>query len=337
MDHVVAAFLAYSMKRARETLRRTFQGSEVDLLFNVCLPIDHVENSAVRLAFEKALRISQAVEGQWGNRWSLYEVLEKSRKLYEISEGLPTPEEMKVFLVPESVGAIASYLVSLRVREGIHAVYDIGAGTTDVSIFNMCRGRNGNAIAYWYAARNLPMGTQRIERIVANHMKPSRSGRNEATSVEIADGMARMEDLPSEVREQVRTELLSIWKEARKVWREAYGHLRSESEFRGDKVHVFVCGGGAKLPFVREIFRQSWMNEGSQNWGPYPIAVLPEPDEYGQLRRIVPFERMCVAYGLTSPIPDLPTSILPSESPNHTPTIRRRTPETVYGVDAPDT
>jgi len=337
VDHIVAAFLAYTMKRARETLQRTFQGSEIDLLFNACLPIDHVENNLVRPAFERVLRVSQAVEGQWKNSWSLNDLLEKSREMYETRDGFPVSEEMKVFLVPESVGAIASYLVSLRVRDGIHAVYDIGAGTTDISIFNMCSARKTNAVTYWYAARNLPMGMQRIERIIAHQIKSSGSKRYGASGAEVAERMTRLADLGLEVKEQIREELCLIWSEAREVWRDAYGHLKRQGEWERDKVHVFLCGGGARMPFVNQIFSRSWMSDGSQNWGPYPIAVLPEPDEYGSLRRTVPFERMCVAYGLTTPKPELPVSVLPSESPNHTPSIPRRAPEPIYGVDAPDT
>lgn len=337
VDHIVVAFLAYVMNRARDALHRKFQDSNIDLWFNVCLPIDHVEDNVIRPTFEKVLRVSQAVEGQWRDGRSLNDLLVKSRELYQIGESLPAGKEIKVFLIPESVGAIASYLGSLRVRDGIHAVYDIGAGTTDLSIFNMCNARKSNAVAYWYAARNLPIGTQRIERIIAHHIKSSGSERNEASGARVAETMTRLADPSLKVKEQIREELCSIWEKSREVWSVAYGHLMRQGEWEGDRVHVFVCGGGARLPFVNEIFCQSWMNKGSQNWGPYPIGVLPEPDDYGTLRSTVPFERMCVAYGLTTPKPEMPTSVLPSASPNHTPPIRRRGTGPVYGVDAPDT
>lgn len=336
-DHIVAAFLAYSMRRARETLQRKFQNSEIDLLFNVCLPVDHVENNVVRHAFEKVLSVSQALESQWKHSLSASDLLEKCREMYETGEDLPVSEPRKAFFVPESLGAIASYLASLAVRDGIHAVYDIGAGTTDISIFNICNARKANGVAYWYAARNLPRGMQRIERIIARHIKSSGSERDGASGARVAETMTRLADLSLKVKEQIREELCSIWEEARQVWRVAYRHLMRQGEWEGDKVHVFVCGGGARLPFVKEIFCQSWMNEGAQNWGPYPIAVLPERDEYGALRKTAPFERMCVAYGLTTPIPEMPAFVLPSESPNHTPSIRCQTPGPIYGVDAPDT
>ena len=337
IDHIVVAFLAYVMNRARDALHRKFQDSNIDLLFNVCLPIDHVEDNVIRPAFEKVLRVSQAVEGQWRDGWSLNYLLEKSRELYQIGESLPAGEEIKVFLIPESVGAIATYLGSLRVRDGIHAVYDIGAGTTDLSIFNMCNVRKSTAVAYWYAARNLPMGTQRIERILAHNIKSSVSKSAGATGAEIATWMTGLADSSLELKERIRQELCLIWEEARKAWREAYGHLKTQREWERDKVHVFLCGGGARMPFVKEIFCQSWMNEGGQNWGPYPIGVLPEPDEYGTLRSAVPFERMCVAYGLTTPKLEMSEYRLPADCPNHTPDKRLKPRGPTYGSDNPDT
>ena len=116
VEPLLVAFLAYVMNQTRKTLERNLHSSDIDLLFNVCLPIDHVEDNAIRPAFERVLRVSQAVERKWKKGWSLNEMLEKSRELYQLGEGLPAKEEMKVFLVPESVGAIASYLGSLRVK-----------------------------------------------------------------------------------------------------------------------------------------------------------------------------------------------------------------------------
>ena len=131
--------------------------------------------------------------------------------------------------------------------------------------------------------------------------------------------MTALADVSEDLKERVRTELCVIWDEARKAWREAYGKLKTQREWERDKVHVFLCGGGARMPFVKEIFCQSWMNERGQNWGPYPIAMLPEPDEYGTVRGTVPFERMCVAYGLTTPKVEMADYRLPADRPDDTP------------------
>src|SRR5690606_40090411 len=40
-------------------------------------------------------------------------------------------------VVPEFVAQIAGYLRSTRVREGLHALVDIGSGTLDVATFNV--------------------------------------------------------------------------------------------------------------------------------------------------------------------------------------------------------
>ena len=45
--------------------------------------------------------------------------------------------DARVFAVPEAVAQVACYFSSLQRESGLHAIIDIGSGTTDVSIFNL--------------------------------------------------------------------------------------------------------------------------------------------------------------------------------------------------------
>jgi len=79
---------------------------------------------------------------------------------------------------------------------------------------------------------------------------------------------------------------------------------------------VFVTGGGAKLPFVEEVFSIPWWNQIKVQ---YSVNRLPILDDYQFGEGNAPFERMAVAYGLARPIPELNEYILPSAAPDHTP------------------
>jgi hypothetical protein len=85
-----------------------------------------------------------------------------------------------------------------------------------------------------------------------------------------------------------------------------------------------VTGGACTLPFVEEVFAESWMNgPGLNNWGPYPTAALPRPDNFDDDGGRIPFHRMSVAYGLAHPIPewgiDAGGYVLPDDCPDNTP------------------
>jgi hypothetical protein len=76
--------------------------------------------------------------------------------------------------------------------------------------------------------------------------------------------------------------------------------------------------------FVEEVFAESWMNgPGLNNWGPYPTAALPRPDNFDDDGGRIPFHRMSVAYGLAHPIPewgiDAGGYVLPDDCPDNTP------------------
>ena len=112
--------------------------------------------------FEKVFTWAELIEDEWDKSDKGFNPLKAARAL----ENCSINREPNVFAVPEAVASFASYLVSLRKREGLHAIIDLGEGTTDLSICNLFLD-TGKIKTYWYAARNLPKGTIRIERSLA--------------------------------------------------------------------------------------------------------------------------------------------------------------------------
>lgn len=310
-EYLTSAYLAFAMRQARLTIQREFPDYEVDLAFNICMPIDHIQNNNVRYVFEAILATAENVEAEWNDN-NLNNLLELSREKYRLSKYDPSDANTRVFAVPEAVAEIVSYLVSLQARNGLHAVIDFGAGTTDFSIFNLHNVREPDSIKYFYAARNIPRGTQRVERIIADYLL--RQGEI-FSELQVARAIENINKMPLALQQSIKQELKFLWEASHRVWGEAYSHRRRQSEWERDRVQIFVCGGGSKLPFIRDIFKKSWM----EGWGPYPIDTLPIPDDYDSLDNKVPFERLSVAYGLTQPLPTLGEFILPADSPDQTP------------------
>ena len=303
-------YLAYAMREARRRISELpeYVNSRLEFLYNVCLPMQHVESNPVLNAFRQILAKAEAVERDWpyGSRT---EWLAGNYSSYEAPPLEPEPE--RVFVIPESVAEAASYVSSLRRRPGLHALIDIGAGTTDVSFFNLADEPTGEH-CYWYSSGNLPIGGLAIERLVgmngaggltAGQISEKINGLRRGTQLDLVDGVKKI--------------LSMIHKEARPVWTEAYKHLHKEGPWH--RVEVFLTGGGAEVVGAQEAFARPWWRQLTQQYVRYPVAALPEPDDYDSLDGRGPFSRMAVAYGLTYLEPELGDYTLPADCPDQTP------------------
>lgn len=103
-------------------------------------------------------------------------------------------------------------------------------------------------------------------------------------------------------------------KEYYQTWGSAYNRLRKQTEW--EKVEIFLCGGGANLPYVENVFSQPWWQNLQVK---YLVSRLPVPDDYDPGESAAPFERMAVAYGLARPSPEFEEYVLPAEVGDHTP------------------
>ena len=207
----------------------------------------------------------------------------------------------------------------------MHAIIDLGAGTTDVSICNLFV-PSGGSISYWYAARNIPTGTIKVGRIIASYLN-EQANKRPCSCVEVSNFLdnlggyrsstTRTQEghwkLMSSIKDEI--EVIRDSEDYRKTWGSAYKrHLKKESAW--EKVEVFVSGGGANLPFIEEVFSIPWW---SQLKIKYPVSSLPAPDDFSAEDSGAPFQRMAVAYGLARPLPELEEYVLPADVPDHTP------------------
>lgn len=314
-SQVAAVFLAGVMNACAEKIRglRRFRGADLDISYNICVPIDHLENPAVQEEFERVFRWAEVIAKPWAMAPKGFDPLEASNSL-DPSDHQIGVEEQRVFAIPESVAEVASYLISLRKKDGLHAVIDLGAGTTDVSIFNLVTPYM-ESTSYWYAARNIPMGAVRVERRLAEVLRSLDSGRV-CTQASLAEALSR--GAKADLTRLARIELEEIWESRayNHAWGDAYGYkLRKQS--RWENVEVFLCGGGARLPGAENVFRRPW--SWSNLKGVYPVSQLPVPENYDPGPARAPFSRLAVAYGLAIPKPQLERYVLPRRTPDQTP------------------
>lgn len=325
-ERLTAIFLAFALRQARDAMIKApeYHNYDLDIAFNICMPIDHLENNLVKTAFEKIFAWAEAIEVRWSQDDKTPDLFELSG-LTENSASYGHPES-RVFAIPEAIAETASYRFSLEQTTGLHAVIDFGAGTTDVSIFNL-RDEFQELRPYWYSARNIPWGMANIERLLAETMVAYlRTGRilsGNALAELLAslkgDGaFALDQSIRTVMEDQVKAQFEELWglpDYKIQAWGSAYAKLRRPS--RWENVKVFVGGGGSQAPFVEQVFSVPWCYPTVQ--GPYPVNQLPEPNNYDSSGDQAPFHRMAVAYGLAFPKPVLDGYVLPRDCPDHTP------------------
>jgi hypothetical protein len=208
-------------------------------------------------------------------------------------------------VMPEFACQLYSYLYSAQRQRDLHALVDIGAGTTDVAFFNVHES-DGEDV--------LPMFSARVEKLGAHYLIGALAGvKGEAREWQDADSSAtddevaeRLCETPPEVTVRRRAYLNTL------------GHVVNESRasaamlyptsrvFTGEaELRLFLCGGGSNIAAIRERFLEM-SRYASQRFG-LSIAVIPLPRPRGLIGDLDEsnYHRVAVAYGLSHLAADL--------------------------------
>lgn len=210
-------------------------------------------------------------------------------------------------VVPEFVAQIAGYLGSPQVKEGLHALIDVGAATLDVATFNVVL-RNDRAspprIPIFFSAVR-PLGTHYLR-----HNRHSRLGLdlswNDAAPVESSDDFGKRNGKPLDAVVAVDEEFVGqvvscIFGVINGTRTNARGDPRSSAWREG--LPIFVTGGGANCALYRqatEVVQRQVKSRVERQTGPSRHFRLIELNQtFGNARQIEAGDRLTVALGLT--------------------------------------
>jgi hypothetical protein len=239
--------------------------------------------------------------------------------------------------VDENCAGLVAFSNSRAAQSGLYALIDVGAGTTDMSIFHYeVQARH---LAF-YSADVCPIGADRVDQFVlADALKAKASGRAPTWLGEDGDTLGRIRiakqgdndtgalRIPAEVYENpsalVGAELFEHYK---RVW--AHGYDKDKDVRHWRQMRMFLIGGGSNLSRIRGLLT------GSPWDGAVPAPeVLPLHLPSGIRARgndargdaITRHERLLmVSFGLCFPYADLaertpPAEVIPTERPDPVP------------------
>jgi hypothetical protein len=323
----IVAFLALVLRHCRlwlmENHRLIYEGKYLDWYVNVGLPTDSYHDEALTATYHNVLTaawalsiIPDAVTIHCANK--MLSCVEGGERLLDedcvnLQDRLICAETIGLF--PEFVAQVTGYVRSPLRKQDLHLMMDVGAGTIDISVFNVFESEEEREHRFPIFAKALkPLGTfylmrHRVEKAPNDvlyqwNVEERTPSRNEfASSVNIS--VEKVKEIDEEFCLTIGKtlgDLLKYSKECRYPnsirWREG--------------IPTFLCGGGGKVDVYMNLLERIEQNRDHSRR--IRLERLPKPE-----RLMAPYilddgyDRLMVAYGLSFNALDIGVIIRDSE------------------------
>jgi hypothetical protein len=205
---------------------------------------------------------------------------------------------------PEFVAQVAGYVRSPRRREGLHTLIDIGAGTLDVTTFNVFE-RDSEDYFPIFARGVEPLGTQfLIQHRLAN--AKNNGSWNPSSFEPVPSDAVFLKKLalnPQQLQEldqPFKNQVLSVFRSKVQLTRQ---QGNPDASHFATGVPTFLCGGGGKVAWYVDRFQPF-----EQASPPFKIVMtsiaLPDTLQAPGIQKAT-YDRLSVAYGLSHNPDDL--------------------------------
>lgn len=286
-------FLAWVIREATAIVRAHV--GDCNLTYNMAVPVaDLATNVEVRARFERCLFYANELASCATREWGVDEAIDSYVKVVESHPSTPSEAGRRTFVVPETHAAVAGLFFSRSLEDGHHAVIDIGAGTTDISVLlfrqsvQVVDGYPGQ-ITY-LGAGTAPVACNDADRAIAERLLgkvssrpgPSRMARVQeavrAAKVEWSDGPLRLEDWGKLTKREVYTAVRGVCDRIFDLYRKTW-YLGYEKEMRPRNwqvLQVLLLGGGSQFtPFTVRFREKPFPIEMSieQSWIDFPEGL----------------------------------------------------------------
>ena len=314
MQVLVAWFIAQVLARVGLEIRRRWPdyGSHLsdECFINICVPIAHADGSMVEQCLLDALCAARNAVGPCGAQ---------APTVAQIRINLSDETKLRqarshCYTYPETSANLQSYLKSRARRPGLYLFADVGAGTVDLSFFQLLEDTGKDAPLLYYHAAVLDAGSSRLE-----------------LKAKTADPELLLSELIAAKEGHVRrpnNRILRALTAARKTVHDEVGlgvgngvtvteaklHLNRYNQLTQMRnVKMMHAGGGYALDPYGHALR---FFHKHRQWGDEPpLHSLPVPDDlvWSTKGKQIPFTRLSVAYGLAFARYELDGHRFPSE------------------------
>jgi len=295
------------------------------------IPMGFFTNLRLRSAFVGIARVAWILfkQGQRlrDGRIRLSEARDLLSEAWGTVQKEPTSdEEVRLWVRSEAEAALWWAFNSPQVASGPYCKVDVGAGTTNSSVFRIVPGKKKMA---FFGAASVPTGMDAVDEALAKwtQMETSEMRTLRGREEQLLSGRGASPACHG-VFSDIQKALAEAWRQNGSLIRHA--PLEQRAWLRDPK--LFVLGGGSLVGQVREAVSQ----RPAGLVGRFPVVTLeslPDVRLNGRLvpRHALPF--VLVAYGLSVLAPPIPTVETPNEvppMPESAPTLRQLSHEDIY-------
>jgi hypothetical protein len=148
-------FLSYVIGQVERYLVRRFPDEVLHVQWNVGCPIDHMDSFKAMASYETMVYLAWEERAKTSNPMNLYEVSNIESRLQGLQ--LPQDSDRAIHVRPETHAGVMAFLQSPHAEEKTYVIVDVGAGTTEVSMF--IHGRNHSEQGKPFVSNYLGDGT----------------------------------------------------------------------------------------------------------------------------------------------------------------------------------
>ncbi len=291
---------------------------------NICVPIAYSDGSAVESRLMDALYAARAAVGPLGTTTPSPDIL---------GALLADPAALRAeadfcYAYPETSSNLQSYLKSRSRKPGLYLLLDVGAGTVDLTFFQILEDESNEAPLRYYHAAVLDAGSSRLElltvsrdpRIPLLDALAYKEGRLRAPPAALVSAfVAAQKQVHDEVGRGVG-DGVSVTES------KLHPERRRQLELMKDVRLIFSGGGFVENPYEKA---SRFFQEARQWRYPAPVDKLTDPADldWEGIDESIPFRRLSVAYGLSFPRYALENHRFPSQVGPNQNGHRRDTPE----------
>jgi len=270
IKEITTIFLAFLISYAKLYIKEPLIKKNIypKFFYHMGAPIDAID-SEEKNSFEECLFLAEAMvlERYITDGMALNQLHRLYQNVKSKHLKLPPQEQRDFFVLPETYAGLISYLNAPKPLEGLYAIVDIGAFTTDISCFWY---HSKEKASYFYCTNTYTAGCNDIDLLTLRNLQETDSdlfylkdilseirqfrekvnSNSENIRVRMPNGSFLERDIinnnSKKVGEKIRTNFLSVLGKARQ---------KDQLESTWKELKVFVVGGGARIREITNILK----------------------------------------------------------------------------------
>jgi len=268
IKEITVLFMSYLIRYTKNYIKETLveKGIIPKYFYHMGAPVDTID-SREKISFEESLFLAKklAFYRQVDNGAPLNQLDMLYQRVKEKDPALPAGKEQRDFFVlPEAYAGLISYFNSPMSRQGLYAIVDIGAFTTDMSCFWY---DEANLVACFYYTETNELGCIDIDLLTISSLNKNevakdmlfkaRKAREKIYSKNITETKIRSSFF-SET--DIQSNAKAIGEKIRKLFLSLLGNARKKDDLESTwrELNLFIVGGGSRMKDIVEILNRTF-------------------------------------------------------------------------------